>query len=196
MNIIFGEKCVIHINGSRCVFLLQCSICNALWFVPLNILGLFLQCSLFSLCNHAIQLCMAHPWKRSLKKVPDQSRLNGKQQQQPFQFPDKSNFLFSSQQTMKHCIVSIEAWTMALVALVQFLMDTMQMQRKKCWLFFFLENTCMHLPKRGSICLQPCISRWLGASKHLHLLSYVHILYAFETAKKKSYNSQMYRSSS
>jgi len=62
-----------------------------------------------------------------------------------------------------------------LVAHVRFLMDTMQMHWKKCWMFF-LENTCTCSPKRGVHTLQPHILRWLGTSKHLHLLSYVHVL--------------------
>ena len=44
--------------------------------------------------------------------------------------------IFCHKQWSTFCIVSIEAWTMALVALVQFSMDTMQMHWKKHWMVF------------------------------------------------------------
>ena len=63
---------------------------------------------------------------------------------------------------------------MVLVALVQFFMDTMQMHWKKSWMCFSWKHMYA-FTKMGSVCLQPHISRWLGASKHLHLLSNVHV---------------------
>ena len=43
---------------------------------------------------------------------------------------------------------------------------------------FLKTRVCVH-QKGGSVHLQPRISKWLGASKHLHLLSYIHISFSF-----------------
>ena len=71
---------------------------------------------------------------------------------------------------------------MALVALVQFLMDTMQRCMEKMLNGFFLKTHVRVHQKGGSVHLQPHILRWMGASKHLHLLSYVQIDTTLDTS--------------